>query len=234
VKGGLLVRDERGREFRLEAGQMICFFPERAYRYRIADPSSALRLQWFAFAGPQAPHLCESLGLTPERPVLTVDLGPHWRDVADRLHASVGGGDPIRQQRLLYELIEWLRVGAPEEAPGRSRDWLEHCASYLRLHYAEPIRVESLAEDAGVHRSYLSDMFRKTYGMSPKQFVTALRMTNAAALLRDGDSPVQDIAATVGYPELFAFTRAFTKHYGLSPTAYRRGGATSATAPSTP
>ncbi len=230
MKGGLLVWDERGRTFALQEGQMMCFFPELSYRYKTADAASELRMQWFAFAGPQAPYLCASLGLTPENPFLDADLGPHWREIASRLHASVGVGDPIRQIRSFYELIEWLGIGAPKASPDR-KNRVEHCASYLRLHYAEPIRVEALAEEAGVHRSYLSDAFRKAYGMSPKQYVTALRMTNAADLLRGGELPVQDIAATVGYPDVFSFTRAFTKRYGMSPTAYRRAGSAPASPP---
>ncbi|WP_309120646.1 AraC family transcriptional regulator [Paenibacillus sp.] len=225
VSGCLLLTDERGRKFVVGEGRMFCLFPNVSYRYKIADASTELRMQWFAFGGPQSPHLCAALGLTPDRPSLDVDLGPRWRELANRLHASVGGGDPIRQLRSFYELIEWLRVGTPQEDRlARPRDWLAHCASYIRLHYAEPIRVEALAEEAGVHRSYLSDAFRKAYGMSPKQYATNLRLTNAADLLRDSELPVQDIAATVGYPDLFAFTRAFTKHYRMSPTAYRLGG----------
>ncbi|MOA67458.1 DNA-binding transcriptional regulator AraC [compost metagenome] len=51
-----------------------------------------------------------------------------------------------------------------------------------------------------------------------------LKMGKGAQLLRVTDKPVTEIALSIGYPDLYAFTRAFTSYFGLSPTKYRKGG----------
>lgn len=84
------------------------------------------------------------------------------------------------------------------------------------------MRVEQLAKRVGVHRSRFTAVFVRAYGVPPKRYLIGLRMTKAAELLRDERISVQDVALSVGYPDLFSFTRAFTTEFGCSPTTYRR------------
>ena len=46
----------------------------------------------------------------------------------------------------------------------------------------------------------------------------------AAHLLRETDSPIQEIASYIGMPDNNYFSRCFRMRYGVSPTAYRHGG----------
>jgi AraC-like DNA-binding protein len=54
---------------------------------------------------------------------------------------------------------------------------------------------------------------------SPREYLTSLRMNKAAELLCDGFG-VTVTAASVGYPDVFSFSRAFKNYYGLPPTEY--------------
>ncbi|POF56904.1 AraC family transcriptional regulator, partial [Vibrio vulnificus] len=54
------------------------------------------------------------------------------------------------------------------------------------------------------------------------QYITALRMEKAKALLTHTDLPVQRVAEQVGYSDLSAFSRRFSRHFGLSPRAFCR------------
>ena len=49
-------------------------------------------------------------------------------------------------------------------------------------------------------------------------------MENAEQLLRDTSLPVADVAASVGYESSEYFIRAFRKHTGMTPGAYRQNG----------
>ncbi|CAM3727877.1 MULTISPECIES: AraC family transcriptional regulator [Paenibacillus] len=101
--------------------------------------------------------------------------------------------------------------------------WLDYCARYMQLHYAEPLRIDNLAAEVSVHRSHFSFAFRERFGMPPKAYLTKLRMTKAHELVTtDREAPIHEIALTVGYPDLFTFTRAFSRYYGISPSDARR------------
>ncbi|MBN1672123.1 MAG: helix-turn-helix domain-containing protein [Kiritimatiellae bacterium] len=63
--------------------------------------------------------------------------------------------------------------------------------------------------------------FRAHFGFSPMDYVIRLRLNRAALLLRDPDRNVTETGRSVGYHELYHFSKAFKKHFGRSPTAYR-------------
>ena len=59
-------------------------------------------------------------------------------------------------------------------------------------------------------------------GQSPQEFLIRYRMAKAAdALIIDNDS-IGDVGASVGYPNLLHFSRAFKSIYGMSPREYRQ------------
>jgi len=97
----------------------------------------------------------------------------------------------------------------------------------LRADPARAWRVRELTKIAGASRASLSRLFRITLGVSPKRWLTELRLEEAARLLARHQQPVADVALRVGYLSVFSFSRAFKRKYGASPAHYRRdtGGA---------
>ncbi|NQX71383.1 helix-turn-helix transcriptional regulator [Paenibacillus alba] len=88
-------------------------------------------------------------------------------------------------------------------------NWLENMKNYLDLHFTENIRIEDASRQVGIHRSHVA--FVKKFGCSPQCYLQKLRMDKGARLLRESDLSVTEIALSLGYPELYSFTRAFTK-----------------------
>jgi len=54
------------------------------------------------------------------------------------------------------------------------------------------------------------------------QYLSAWRMQLASRMLADGGAKVRAVAEAVGYDSEAAFSRAFKKHTGLSPSDWRR------------
>lgn len=87
-----------------------------------------------------------------------------------------------------------------------------------------PFTLEGLAEVAGMSRSVFAARFVEAFGQSPIEFLTVLRLNQAARLLRSTDLPVKTIAGRVGYSSRSYFSRAFKTLYGLRPAALRTEG----------
>lgn len=103
----------------------------------------------------------------------------------------------------------------------------------LSLLAAEPAQrwtVASLAKSVGVSRPVLARRFVESTGVSPLRSLTRLRMVRAAELLEESDAGLAEIASRVGYDSEFAFSRAFRRHHGLPPGAFRRAQRTPAAA----
>ena len=82
--------------------------------------------------------------------------------------------------------------------------------------------VESLADVAGMSRSAFAETFSRSFGDSPKSFVTSVRMHEAARLLRYTDLSVRQISSRLGYASRSHFSRLFTSRVGVSPRQLRR------------
>jgi AraC-like DNA-binding protein len=94
----------------------------------------------------------------------------------------------------------------------------------LRLLHEEPQRswtVEELAHAVRLSRSALGQRFTEMVGESPMRYLAGWRMQLAQRLLGRTDLSVEQVAARVGYGSGVAFHRAFKRHVGETPAAWR-------------
>lgn len=94
----------------------------------------------------------------------------------------------------------------------------------LTLLHARPSHawtLEELASEAGASRSSLADHFAHLVGCAPIQYLTKWRMQMAAKRLADPGAKIAVVAYEVGYESEAAFSRAFKKLVGRSPTQLR-------------
>jgi AraC-like DNA-binding protein len=94
----------------------------------------------------------------------------------------------------------------------------------LLLLHNDPARawtLETLARETGVSRTLLAERFTSLTGQPPMQYLKQWRMQIAAGLLAGGDAKVASIALQVGYDSEAAFSRAFKKEVGISPSLWR-------------
>lgn len=82
--------------------------------------------------------------------------------------------------------------------------------------------IEELAKDVGLSRSVLAERFAELVGMPPMHYLAKWRMQIASGLLSGGSVNIASVAAEIGYGSEAAFSRAFKKMVGVSPSAWRR------------
>ncbi len=102
---------------------------------------------------------------------------------------------------------------------------LIHVMEYMQAHYAENVRVATLAELAQVSVAQLERHFRRVFQISPQQAMTKLRIEAAMQMLPGKDS-VATVGLACGFTDQSAFARQFKATVGMTPRAYRalRGG----------
>jgi len=86
----------------------------------------------------------------------------------------------------------------------------------------EPLAIEDLAASCHMSRASFLRLFQRVSDTSPAQLLTQLRMDSAAARLRRGRENVGAVGEAVGFQSESAFIRAFERHKGVTPAAYRR------------
>jgi AraC family transcriptional regulator, alkane utilization regulator len=116
-----------------------------------------------------------------------------------------------------------------QQLPSGHRDWLAgvkdpEVGRALRLLHARPQHqwtVEDLAREVGVSRSGLAQRFAELTGEAPMRYLAGWRMQLAKHLILQADLSIAEVADRVGYESEAAFNRAFKRHVGTPPVAWR-------------
>ncbi|WP_370980240.1 helix-turn-helix transcriptional regulator [Agaribacterium sp. ZY112] len=116
---------------------------------------------------------------------------------------------------------EALELGAVLAQLPKSKSQLlvDKARSYIQNAYCEHINIGQMAESLAVSSSYLMRSFKKEQGLTINQYVTALRIEKAKAMLLQHS--VTDTAFAVGFNNSNYFSSVFKKYTGLSPGDYQ-------------
>lgn len=138
------------------------------------------------------------------------------------------GGEGVLAKLSELMFIEVIRRHV-ERLPPEQAGWLAglrdpfigKALSLLHTRSAQNWTTEQLAKQVGISRSLLADRFTTLVGIPPMQYLAQWRMQVASELLIGGAS-VATVAAEIGYTSEAAFSRAFKKIVGISPSVWRR------------
>lgn len=171
------------------------------------------------------------LGLLP--PLAVAPAGPRTQAALALLTTEIARDEP-GQDAVLHRLLDLLLVLAlrawcatPQTAPP---SWFRALgdpatSAALRLLHEDPARrwtVAELAAEVGMSRAAFAARFTGMVGEPPLTYLTGWRMAIGADLLRDTDAAVAAVASKVGYQDAFAFSVAFKRAHGVSPSIWRR------------
>ncbi len=139
--------------------------------------------------------------------------------------ALEGLHDEWEHERDAAMITHWLAlidgIARRLALPWRTDDRLEALWTRVAADIAAPWTLEKLAKHSGFSSEHLRRLCSKALGRTPMEQVTFMRMQRASELLVRDDDKVDFIAREVGYASEHAFSRAFQRTVGLSPTEFR-------------
>lgn len=225
--------DGERRQYQLSAGQGFLICPGQVTTYS-ADRQQPWTYVWVELDGLRAAELLEDAGLslaqpiyTPRDPSQAEAVRQEMMYIADHPDAS-----PISLIGHLYLFLDALILSSSTRRrarPGQFQDfYIQEAVTYMEQHYGnDRLTVEEVADVCRLNRSYFSRLFREKMGCPPQEFLIRLRLSKAAELMTSSRASIGSIAAMCGYANQLHFSRAFHKHYGVSPREWRnqnRGG----------
>lgn len=130
---------------------------------------------------------------------------------------------PVLHGPLVRELHYWLLEGRHGTAirrlgwPDGPAQRVARAVAMLRRDFARPLRVERLADLAGMSPSSFYQHFRAVTSLSPMQFQKQLRLIEARRLMLAEGRNASTAAFTVGYESVPQFSREYRRMFGLPP-----------------
>ena len=121
-------------------------------------------------------------------------------------------------------LIEILRKHESnfQKELNKTHEIIMNAQSFIENNYAYDIKIDNLAEIFFLNKYYFSHSFKEFSGMSPKQYLTQIRLTNALRMLKSTDLSVSEITSECGFSDINNFIRIFKREFGCPPSKYRK------------
>ncbi len=229
-----------GRGHRLTPGTV--FFARPGVVHQIVNTASPhmelfwVCFQWLPSSGEKIGELDRLWRSFAESSTVTIAdangrLAAQWRALRALSDAELYRGYEAQAAALVTALLLTIAQsgagpdsGPVGEAPGPDAgDVAARLAvRYVHDNLARPLSASEVAGQVHTSPRHLSRLFQRFTGASPAAYITHARMDRAAGLLAHTDTPIKEVAAAVGYPDVHHFTRAFAHHFGLPPGEYRR------------
>lgn len=228
VRKGSLMLEYRKKQMSLKSGDLFCLYPNITYTYyRHPDDKGPLQISWLAFDGTGSEQLLKLAGFDTDFPIVYNCWNLQMDELLQSVYATLRIDHPqkisdhLELKSLLYKLFSLLIEANGDPEPIEHLGWIKACADYIDLHASEGITVQQVARMIGHNRTYFSTVFSKTFGIPPAEYINKIRMNRAKDLLLSTSASITEIAYSLGYPNLFTFTRAFKKYFSLPPSEYR-------------
>ncbi|ANY65600.1 hypothetical protein BBD42_03350 [Paenibacillus sp. BIHB 4019] len=129
----------------------------------------------------------------------------------------------IRMKAMLFEFIyELFTQLETSKEMGSPSDLVTHALRYIHEHYTKPVTMVQLADLLGCSISYMHRLFKAEVGKSPNEYIIGKRMEQAQQYLLTTQLNLREIAESVGYSDVYYFSRLYKKQFGISPLQARK------------
>lgn len=152
-------------------------------------------------------------GVLPE---VAYSLADSYTVRASEMNDPVEIGKMTRTMEVHYaELVKKARESRNENP------YIHRCKELIHDRLNERVYEEDLADELGITRSYLSQLFLKEEGMHLTEFILRQKVRSSEYLLIYPDIPLGRIAATFGFSSQSHYGQVFKKYNGMTPGKYR-------------
>ncbi len=219
-----------GAEHVAKAGYAILFRPgeKQKYAFYKADASESL---WIHFTGVGCEEYLRRLGLY-DRACFEVGSSPKLLSVLDSMVLARGlamssdVSEPNPDSEICdgyLTLALALMAKAASAAPTRSKhaEEITAAAEEMNRTFKENRPISDFAALCHMSLSRFEHVFKETVGISPKGYITSLRLEHAKRLLETTDLAINRIAEASGTDDANYFTRLFKKRFGMTPKELR-------------
>ncbi len=213
-----------GKEYHLSAGDMF-LARESAVIYYCADEDDPWEYCWVGFNGTDAKYLLNMTSFAGDNLVIKITEHETILSLMSNIYNGQGA-DTAHETEMLGHLYLFLaklmQMNEEESALERGGyKYVRAALNFIKYNYSAPIDVTDIAKAVGVSRSHLYRVFMMQLSISPSDYLEKYRINEAAALLKNAELSVSEVANSVGFDDALYFSRVFKKNKGVPPSKYR-------------
>ncbi len=161
----------------------------------------------------------------------TVTIEPHTtptrRGTIEELLSRAAGLDLLHDASQKRRLVLYFRrflacLTGDEDEEKQTGPTVGKIIRHIHKHIKEPISLATIAARFYLSESYIARIFKSELGETVGSYILKQKINLACALLVNTDMSVSEVAEEVGFSTPYYFSTVFSRHTGVSPSAYRR------------
>lgn len=203
-------------------GNAYLFPPWVSYRFEPGEPCShywahfvSERLRFHSFFSRPLKLSLDAIASDEYRAMFSAALknAPNAANLREAMRIRLG------LERLILPFIDLTpRDDSSDHAQAIE---LKPIIDYIEKHFMTQIKIADLTRLAGLPRAEFSQKFNAAFGLPPKQYISARRISHAKNLLLETTLAVKEIAVKCGYDNEYFFSRVFKKYTYFPPKRFR-------------
>ncbi len=203
-------------------GQGFLIYPGQDEEY-YADPCDPWEFLWVISSDNAMEEIFKRYYTDNETYIFTFDSVTEVRQIANKIMAE--NGDILDSLKMLETYLHILNSHTYTKLSTRcktnSEIYLEFCVDFIETNIHKKITVEELSDLVGVSQPYLYKIFKSKFNMSIKEYIICYKINRAKKLLVETNMSITEIANSVGYSDVLAFSKAFSSKEKVSPQKHR-------------
>lgn len=214
------------KRYPLKSGDCVWIDCEQEYSHE-SSSTAPWTLMWVHFFGPAASAFYESYLALGHHFIFTPSSITPFTDCLAELYCVQKENNSSTELRANKYLTDMITLCCTEHGvTGRENisvpESLTQIRAYLETHFTEKINLETLANRFFISKFHLSREYKRIYGITIGNDITARRISHAKSLLRFSDDSVEQIAAASGFQDAAYFIKVFKGAENMTPLEYRK------------
>lgn len=209
----------------VSAGHMVLYRPGEAQHYYYCAKDCP-EVAWVHFSGYEADSILKDIGFY-DTSILFCETSFHFLQIFQSMTRELQLKRPCFDS-LISLYLRQLFAGIKRSQLERSKEQtsvykeMEKTVDYFNEFFSHDICIEDYAKKQHMSVCWFIHNFKCYMGMTPKQYITSIRINKAKELLKSTDYSIEEIGTLVGYENPLYFSRIFKKVIGCAPSAYRK------------
>jgi AraC-like DNA-binding protein len=139
----------------------------------------------------------------------SIDINKEWfLDLSERIIYQEYGN------YLALKDLKLIKPATKKEVLQR----LQQAKEYIDINFLQIKKIKEIADHCAMSEYHFFRRFKEAYKKTPYQYITQQKMHLAKYLLLGSKHSVSEIAFSCNYPDVFTFSKAFKKFYGIAPS----------------
>ena len=210
VESGRFRMQSEGKQYTVAAGEGALFRANVLYCRQVLEP---VKMHLFRYRSEQTLFLCDHIIFKDQTRIATT------LHLLNRLDHGVFQNDFEKRRHLFEDLI--LQYEMENGIEPCKDPLIETAVLRITQSFQHGIDLAGIGDQSGLSYVQFLRRFKAHVGVTPSEYVAALRLQKAKDLLCDSDLPIWQIANACGFENEYYFSNFFKKHTTLSPSAFR-------------